>query len=87
VTAITSPEGSGLPLVGFVAGKRIGNAVARNRAKRRLREATCRVPLRRDATYVVIAEAGVNDVGFGTLVEWLREAVLAGEAGVREEDE
>lgn len=87
MTTITSSEGSGLPLVGCVAGKQIGNAVARNRAKRRLREAVCRVPLRRDATYVVIAEAGVNDAEFGTLVEWLRDAVLAGEAGVREEDE
>jgi len=87
VITVTSPEGSGLPQVGFVAGKRVGSAVERNRAKRRLREAMARVPLEQDAMYVVIAGAGVTDVEFDQLVGWLRDGVLAGSTGSHEEEE
>jgi ribonuclease P protein component len=87
VTTITSPEGSGLPRVGFVVGRQVGSAVERNRAKRRLREAMARLTLEQDTTYVVIAGGGVNEAGFDRLVEWLREAVAAGSGGAHEEDE
>ena len=61
--------------VGFVAGRRVGNAVRRNRARRRLREAVARIRLRPDTAYVIIAGPRVADVDFSVLVEWLRRAV------------
>ncbi len=63
-----------LPRVGIVAGRAVGAAVARNRAKRRIRGALDRVPLRSEEDYVVIASPEVNDVEFHRLVEWLTRA-------------
>jgi ribonuclease P protein component len=60
--------------VGFVAGRRVGGAVVRNRAKRRLREAARRVALEADTSYVVIAEPGIGEATFDHLVEWVRSA-------------
>jgi ribonuclease P protein component len=71
--------------VGFVAGKKVGNAVARNRAKRRLREATQRVSLASGTTYVVIADRSVVDAPFSSIVAWLEYAVGGG--AVRGQDE
>lgn len=65
----------GAPQVGVVAGRRVGNAVRRNRAKRRVRAALERVPLARDTTYVVIAGRQVVDTGFERLVSWIGAAV------------
>ena len=73
---VTTRGAPGPPQVAFVAGRRIGNAVSRNRAKRRLREATARVGLCDDMAYVVIAQRGVNDTPFDELVEWLDEAAV-----------
>jgi len=64
-----------------VAGRRVGNAVVRNRAKRRLREATARVKLCEDTAYVVVAQRGLNDAPFDELVEWVGDAV--GSAGAQ----
>jgi ribonuclease P protein component len=64
----------GLPEVGFVAGKRVGNAVERNRAKRRLREAAARIRLPRGSAWIVVALPGVNDESFDRLVGWIEEA-------------
>ncbi len=71
--------------VGFVAGKKVGNAVARNRAKRRLREAVRRVPLAPGTTYIVIADKRVVDAPFPSIVTWLESAVR--ERGVRKSHE
>lgn len=71
--------------VGFVAGKKVGNAVARNRAKRRLREAARRVCLAPGTTYVVIAGRDVVDAPFPSIVAWLESAVREG--AVRESDD
>lgn len=66
----------GPPRVGVVAGKKkIGGAVQRNRAKRRLREALVGVPLREGHDYVVIASSTVLTASFGEVVQWLRTAV------------
>ncbi len=62
------------PEAGFVAGKKVGNAVARNRAKRRMREAARRVHLSPNTAYVFVATPDVLDVPFDTLVEWFRAA-------------
>ncbi len=63
--------------VGFTASRRVGGAVARNRAKRRLRAAVARVmPERAKAgrDYVVIARAATLDRDFEDL---LRDLVTA----------
>lgn len=74
VVVLHSEGTPGLPQVAFVAGKRVGNAVRRNRAKRRLRAAMERVTLRDGVTYVVIAREGADSVPFERLVEWLDAA-------------
>lgn len=58
-----------------MAGRAVGNAVRRNRAKRRLREALRRVPLVEGRDYVVIASRAAVDAPFETLVGWARAAV------------
>ncbi len=76
VTGIVLEEaGEGPPRVGVVAGRRVGNAVRRNRAKRRLREAVARVPLVPGTTYVLVAAPEVVDAPFDRLVAWVRGAV------------
>lgn len=82
-------EGQGLRAVsevGVVAGKNVGNAVQRNRAKRRLREAARRVDLEPSTAYVLVASQEVLDVSFRRLVEWLSSAVLPVERRVSEDE-
>jgi len=75
LTVITAPGSGDLPEVGIVVGRKVGNAVRRNRVKRRIREAASRVSLRGGTAYVVVASPEAADVGFGDMVEWLTEAV------------
>ncbi|HJR88256.1 MAG TPA: ribonuclease P protein component [Acidimicrobiia bacterium] len=60
--------------IGLVAGKRIGNAVQRNRIRRRLRAAAgdAEVPVGFD--YVLIPEREAADVPYPRLVEWVTAA-------------
>jgi ribonuclease P protein component len=74
VVVLVSKGSQGPPRVATVAGKRVGNAVRRNRAKRRLRAALERLDLRDGTTYVVIARRGVDDAPFARLVDWLAAA-------------
>ena len=67
-----------MPELGVVAGKGVGNAVQRNRAKRRLREAAQRAGLRPNTAYVVVASPDVLDAEFDELVGWLSNAVANG---------
>ncbi|NIP92179.1 MAG: ribonuclease P protein component, partial [Akkermansiaceae bacterium] len=52
MTVFRAPGGSSGPRAAFVAGRAVGSAVRRNRAKRRLREALATIPLRDDRDYV-----------------------------------
>ncbi|MBA2336724.1 MAG: ribonuclease P protein component [Acidimicrobiia bacterium] len=80
VVVIVAPGQPGPPQVGFVAGRKVGNAVRRNRAKRRLRAAVERVPLAEDTAYVVIGGPQVPDIDFERLMDWVT-AVMGGGSG------
>lgn len=74
-------EDGGQPRVGFTVTKRIGNAVTRNRAKRRLREAV-RLVAARDMRprhdYVIISKPDVLTARFSALCEDLRRTLARG---------
>jgi ribonuclease P protein component len=72
---ISAPADPGPPQVGIVAGRGVGNAVRRNRAKRRLREAMSRAGLRSDTAYVVVASPEVVTMPFDRLMARLAEAI------------
>lgn len=74
---IQAKRDDGIPRLGFVAGKKVGNAVQRNRAKRRMREAARRVDLPSGFDIVLVATAEVNDAAFPTLVDWLSDLLEA----------
>ena len=65
---------------GFTATKKIGNAVVRNRAKRRLREAVrCLLPrlARPGWDYVFIARQETADIGWARLLDDMESALLS----------
>jgi ribonuclease P protein component len=69
---------TGLVRVGYTATRRIGNAVARNRAKRRLRAAVAHVmptSAQRGCDYVVIARAATLARPFDALIGDLAAAL------------
>ncbi len=76
--AENSGDGETCFRVGYTASRRVGGAVARNRAKRRLRAAVARVmPERAKAgqDYVVIARAATLDRDFEDLLRDLETAL------------
>jgi ribonuclease P protein component len=58
-----------------VAGRRLGSAVQRNRAKRRLRAAAASAGLPPGYDFVVVARSGALTTPFAVLVDHLAEAV------------
>jgi len=75
ITIFAAAGEPGLSRVAFVAGRAAGSAVRRNRAKRRLREALRRIPLRAGRDYVVTAAGSVVDAPFETVVSWAQTAL------------
>lgn len=76
VGSLRRDDGDG-PRVAFVAGRRIGTAVRRNRARRRLREAYRRLAdrVRADADIVMLARDCTCDVDFQRLLASLEKAL------------
>jgi len=78
------PERAGALAAGFTATKKIGNAVVRNRCKRRLREAARQLlPLHGEAghDYVFIARAGLPGRPWDRLLDDVRSALISLAAG------
>ena len=79
---------AGLVRVGYTASRRVGNAVARNRAKRRLRAAVAHVMpacAQSGCDYVVIARAATLTRPFDALIGDLVAALVC--VGVRADDQ
>jgi ribonuclease P protein component len=77
--AMPGPGGEGVR-VGFTASRKVGGAVERNRAKRRLRAAAAAVlPLSAMAgnDYVLVARPGTLTRRFSSLIEDLGQALAA----------
>jgi len=82
---LSAPGDPGPPQAAVVAGRRVGTAVRRNRAKRRLRAALDRAPLAADTAYVVVAGPTVVDVEFERLERWLSGAIEGDRPPVKED--
>ncbi|MCY3651747.1 MAG: ribonuclease P protein component [bacterium] len=67
----------GPPRIGLVAGRQVGGAVVRNRAKRRVRAVLRELPLAKATDYVFIVTSAVATVPFSKLGGWIRSAVSA----------
>lgn len=62
--------------VGFVASKKIGNAVKRARAKRRLRALFLKmIPFLKDGEYVLVAKPTILDMPFTELEKAFKRAM------------
>ena len=71
-------DGDSGPHIGFTASKKIGNAVARNRAKRRLRILADTILAQKGqpaGAYVFVARAAILSRSFGKLEEDLERAL------------
>jgi ribonuclease P protein component len=80
VQKLDRADGAALIRAGFTATRRIGGAVARNRAKRRLREAArLTLPLhgRPGCDYVFIARAGTVSRPWGRLLDDMKSALIS----------
>ena len=64
---ITRANGSDTTRFGFSVSKRIGNAVARNKMKRRLKSAAIRTRVQEGWDIVVIARQGARTADYWTL--------------------
>ena len=72
---VQCPRRAGPPRVGLVVAKSAGNAVTRNRIKRRLRHIVRTLPLKPGIDYVIIGASQVAEVSHPQLVGWLERAL------------
>ncbi len=72
---IKSTGEPGVARVGLVVGRSTGNAVTRNRVKRRLRHAFRDMPLEPGMDYVIIGTSQVADASHPDLIGWLRRVI------------
>jgi len=74
LTVILAPALSEPGRVAFVASRKVGGAVARNRAKRRMRAALARIDPNPRVDAVYSATTSVLSAPFSDLVRWMDEA-------------
>ncbi len=70
-----SPGRPGPPRLGFVVSRKNGNAVARNRIRRRLRNAVGSGQLQPGNDYVIIANKEVAEAPFTEVKAWIGQAL------------
>ena len=75
ITLVAHRRDGGGPRIGLVVGRRVGGAVVRNRAKRRLRAALREATLSEATDYVLIATPVVATAPFRELRGWVRDAI------------
>lgn len=61
------PNGLAVTRFGFSVSKRIGNAVVRNRVKRRLREASRAQPVKEGFDIMIVARRGADEADFARI--------------------
>lgn len=81
ITVVAAPNGSDRCRMGLVAGRRIGGAVLRNRARRRIRHAMVSIPQPSGFDLVVVARPDVAWMPFQDLEEALATAVAVSVRG------
>lgn len=72
---VRSPGRPGVPRLGLVVSRGSGNAVTRNRIKRRLRHAAREAQLQPGMDYIIIANRQVAEVTFTRIQGWLDRAL------------
>ena len=72
---VGSPGPPGHPRLGLVVSKQCGDAVTRNRIKRRLRHAAKGLHLQPGNDYVIIATGQVAQAPYSQIENWLRRAL------------
>ncbi len=74
VTVIRLVTDQGRTRVGVVTGRRLGNAVTRNRVKRRIRAAVAQASLDSSSDYVIVPTPQATTTPFTELVEAIERA-------------
>jgi ribonuclease P protein component len=68
---------NGVKKVGYTATKKVGNAVVRNRCKRRLRALFAEFShLLKDGQYVLVAKVSMNEVTYDVLKHDLKKVLI-----------